>query len=194
MRRYRTWVTVLGLAAAVAGSALAAPVGEAELNAVAFQPLPAAPIAVSVLDDSDENLAIKRELEAALAARGYAVQQGDAPLILTIDTSDAVGAWRYPPPTDQIEMRDDRGRLFPQGELDVSRLARYPLPRTTVVTPAQYRIGLQLDARGSGERLWQGWSVADLSQGEPAELAKAMVPHLADSIGRTVREQNVPLQ
>jgi hypothetical protein len=73
-------------------------------------------------------------------------------------------------------------------------VARYPLPRTTVVTPAQYRLGLTLDQRASGERLWQGWTFADLSQGEPGELARAMVPRLADSIGRTVREESFPLQ
>ena len=170
--------------------ALADVTGQASLNAVAFQPMPKdQAIEVRVLDNSDENLAVMRELEAALRQRGAGLGAGEAPLLLTIDTSDSVGAWTSPGDTDRIRMMDDRGRLFPQGELDISRQARLPLPGTTVVTPAQYRLGLTLDSRSSGARLWQGWAIADLSQGEPSELAAAMVPKLADSLGRTVREE-----
>lgn len=178
------------------GIAAAADVsGEATLNAVAFQPLPGSqPIEVRVLDNSDENLAIMRELQAALKRRGVPVGGDQAPLMLTIDTGDSVGAWTAPPPSDQVPMMDDRGRLFPHGELDITRQARLPLPGTTVVTPAQYRLGLTLDSRASGTRLWQGWAIADLSQGERADLAAAMVPRLADSLGRTVREESFELQ
>jgi hypothetical protein len=89
---------------------------------------------------------------------------------------------------------DDRGRLFPGGELDVTRQVRLPLPKTTVVTPAQYRIDMTIDDNASGMRIWQGWAIADLSQGEPAALARAMVPRLVDSIGQTVREQVFSLE
>lgn len=188
------------LLGALVVAAMAAPVsaevtGQASLNAVAFQPIPEdQAIEVRVLDNSDENLAVMRELEAALTQRGASLGAGEAPLLLTIDTSDSVGAWNSPSDTDRIRMMDDRGRLFPQGELDISRQARLPLPGTTVVTPAQYRLGLTLDARSSGVRLWQGWAIADLSQGEPSELAAAMVPKLADSLGHTVREEAFDLR
>ena len=76
----------------------------------------------------------------------------------------------------------------------MTRQLRFPLPRTTVVTPAQYRLGLTLDQRADGVRVWQGWTIADLSQGEPSELARAMVPRLADSVGQTVREQAFDMQ
>ncbi|MBK8175884.1 MAG: hypothetical protein IPK66_11645 [Rhodospirillales bacterium] len=175
--------------------AVAEPSGQATLNAVAFQPMPkAAALEVRVLNDSADNLAIKRELETALAAHGYSVGASEAPLIMTIDTGEDVGAWQYPSDSGSIRMMDDRGRLFPQGELNVTRMARLPLPKTTVVTPPQYRLGLTLDARANGVRLWQGWSIADLSQGEPAELAQAMVPKLAESVGETVREARFDLQ
>ena len=36
---------------------------------------------------------------------------------MTIDTGENVGAWRTTSDTNVIELKDDRGRLFPQGEL-----------------------------------------------------------------------------
>ncbi len=187
--------SVVLAAALVPGLAAADATGQATLNAVSFQPLPAAqPIEVRVLDNSDENLAIMRELEGALKRRGAPLGGADAPLLLTIDTGENVGAWNAPSGTDRVPMMDDRGRLFPQGELDISRQARLPVPGTTVVTPPQYRLGLTIDARATGVRLWQGWAIAPLSQGEPAELAAAMVPKLAASIGETVREEVFDLQ
>ena len=193
----RIVAVLLGLFVMAAMTAPAATevVGQGSLNAVAFQPIPEAQaIEVRVLDNSDENLAVMRELEAALKQRGVKLGAGEAPLLLTIDTSDSVGAWTAPDRTDRIRMMDDRDRLFPQGELDITRQARLPLEGTTVVTPAQYRLGLTLDARASGVRLWQGWAIADLSQGERSELAAVMVPMLADSLGRTVREEAFSLQ
>jgi hypothetical protein len=195
MGRLLSSFVTLAFAAVAAPLAWAEPIGEGTLNAVAFEPMPAdAALEVRVLDDSDENLAIKREMEAALTGRGFRIGTDDAPLVLTIDTGESVAAWHTDSQTDRVPMMDDRGRLFPQGELDVTRQVRLPLPRTTVVTPAQYRIGVTIDDRASGVRIWQGWTIADLSQGEPAELASAMVPKLADSLGRTVREERFPLQ
>ncbi len=186
----------MAFAATIApGLAVADVTGQATLNAVSFQPLPASqPIEVRVLDNSDENLAIMRALEAALKRLGTPLAGGDAPLLLTIDTGDSVGAWNAPPGSDRVPMMDDRGRLFPQGELDIARQARLPVSGTTVVTPPQYRLGLILDARSTGARLWQGWAIAPLSEGEPSELAAAMVPKLAASIGETVREEVFDLQ
>ncbi|MFO1119849.1 MAG: hypothetical protein U1E38_07050 [Rhodospirillales bacterium] len=191
-------LTTLAVASAVVlpGVAAAADVtGQATLNAVAFHTLSGSePVEVRVLDNSDENLVIMHELQAALKRRGVPVGRDQAPLVLTIDTSDSVGAWTAPAASDRVRMMDDRGRLFPQGELDITRQARLPLPATTIVTPAQYRLGLTLDSRASGTRLWQGWTIADLSQGERADLAAAMVPKLVDSLGQTVREETFALQ
>jgi hypothetical protein len=195
MGRVLSSLVTLAFAAVAASLAWAAPIGEGTLNAVAFEPMPAAAVVeVRVLDNSDENLAIKRQMEAALAGRGFRIGTDDASLVLTIDTGERVGAWHTTSQTDRVPMMDDRGRLFPQGELDVTRQVRLPPPRTTIVTPPQYRIGITIDDRGSGGRVWQGWTIADLSQGEPAELASAMVPKLADSFGRTLREERFPLQ
>jgi hypothetical protein len=185
----------LALATLAAFLAWAEPTGEGTLNAVAFEPMPArAVLEVRVLDNSDENLAIEREIEAALASHGFRIGTDDPSLVLTIDTSERVGAWSTTSSIDRVPTMDDRGRLFPQGELDVTRQVRLPLPRTTIVTPPQYRIGITIDDRVSGERVWQGWTIADLSEGQPAELASAMVPKLVESFGRTVREEHFPLR
>jgi hypothetical protein len=195
MGRLLSSSVTLALAALAGSLAWAEPTGEGTLNAVAFEPMPAdAVLEVRVLDNSDENLAIERQMEAALAGRGLKMGRDDASLVLTIDTGERVGAWSTDSSTDRVPTMDDRGRLFPQGELDVTRQVRLPPPRTTIVTPPQYRIGITIDDRGSGGRVWQGWTIADLSQGQPAELASAMVPKLVESFGRTVREERFPLR
>lgn len=194
MSRLLSWAAGLAFAAALPPFASAEPTGDGVLNAVAYAPVPPEALEVRVLDNSDENLAIKQDLETALAGRGFRLGRDEAPLVMTIDTGDQTGAWQTAPSWDQFRVQDDQRRLWPGGELDVQRVARYPLPRTTVVTPPQYRLGLTLDDRGSGVRLWEGWSIAELSQGEPGELAHAMVPKLAGSIGETVREESFPLQ
>ncbi len=195
MRRLPPSLFVLAAAMMAAWPCWAGAIGEATLNAVAFESLPReATIHIRVLDDSEENLAVARELNRALAERGFSIAADQGKLVLTIDTGDAVGAWSAASDTDRVRMRDDRGRLFPRGQLDVTRQVQFPLPRTTVVTPAQYRLGLTIEYAGSGGPIWQGWAIADLSQGEPAELARAMVPKLADSIGHTVREQVFALE
>lgn len=195
MGRLLSSSVTLALAALAGSLAWAESTGQGTLNAVAFEPMPAdAVLEVRVLDNSDENLAIERQMEAALAGRGFRMGTDDASLVLTIDTGERVGAWSTDSSTDRVPTMDDRGRLFPQGELDVTRQVRLPLPRTTIVTPPQYRIGITIDDRGSGGRVWQGWTIADLSQGQPAELASAMVPKLVESFGRTVREERFPLR
>jgi hypothetical protein len=194
MRRHLVPIAALGLAAAGL-PVLADPTGSAILNSVAFQPFAASlPINVRVLDNSEENLALQGELEKALVGRGYVVGPEGSPLVLTIDTGDAVGAWQSPSDSSRVRVRDDRGRLFPNGELDMTRQLQLPLPRTTVVTPAQFRLSLTLDQRPVGGRVWQGWAIADLSQGNPAELGQAMVPKLVASLGQTVRQQSFELQ
>jgi hypothetical protein len=195
MRRLLSSFIIFATAVTASLFAWAAATGEATLNAVAFEHYPAdASIQVSVLDDSEENLAIAAELQRALTERGFSLASDHGPLVLTLETGNPVGASRTTSGTDRVRIMDDRGRLFPDGEIDVTRQVRLPLPRTTVVTPAQYRIGLTIDDRASGGRVWEGWAIADLSQGEPAELARAMVPRLVDSIGHTVREQVFTLE
>ena len=189
--------SLIALATGVLSASLAwaGPVGQATLNAIAFDSLPMdAPISIRVLDDSEQNLRIAKELKELLRQRGFSVAAEQGKLMLTIDTGEAVGAWSATGETDRFQMRDDRGRLFPRGQLDVTRQVQLPLPRTTVVTPAQYRLGLTVEHLGGGGPIWQGWAIADLSQGEPAELASAMLPKLADSIGQTVREQSFALE
>lgn len=171
------------------------PLGQATLNAVAFESFPdGQPLDVRVLDNSEENLRIAREAERAFTERGFSITEDQGALVLTIETGDIAGALSTRRDTEAVEMRDDRGRLSPGGELAVTRQVQYPFPKTNVVTPAQYRIGFTIDDGATGDRIWQGWVIADLGSGEPAEFARAMLPKLADSIGRTVREEVFTLE
>ncbi len=66
---------------------------EGVLNAISYKAFPAnQPIAVRPLDNSDDNLEIQAEFERILRANGYVVNR-DAPLVLSFDTEDRIGAW-----------------------------------------------------------------------------------------------------
>src|SRR5512133_2929892 len=138
MGRLLSSSVTLALAALAGSLAWAEPTGEGTLNAVAVEPMPAdAALEVRGLDNSAEKLAIERQMEAALAGRGFRMGTDDASLVLTIDTGERVGAWSTDSSTDRVPTMDDRGRLFPQGELAVTRQVRFPPPRPTIVTPPQ---------------------------------------------------------
>jgi len=65
---------------------------------------------------------------------------------------------------------------------------------TRVVTPSNYRLEVNIDHKGDRERLWQGWTIADLAYGDDRSLNRVMVPALVDNIGKTVRQQSFDLQ
>ena len=60
---------------------------------------------------------------------------------------------------------------------------------TSIVTPSQYRVDATIDDRRSGQRLWQGWAIADLREADGATLTRSMVPALVGSFGQTVRRK-----
>lgn len=191
-----------GLRQSVAGTLLAAgmllpttgeteTIGQGSINAVSFQPLPAkTTVKLRVLDNSDENLKILQQISEGLEKRGVSVTNGDAPLLLSIEAGQGGGAFQAERKAESIPTPDDRGRLYPQGRLDISRIGQYPRPETGVVTPVQYQIMLTLDDQTRGTRFWQGWASADLSLGTPPDLADAMIPSLVNAFGKTVREEN----
>ena len=95
MRRLLSSFIIFATAMMACSFAWAGATGEATLNAVAFQHYPAdASIQISVLDDSEENLAIVGELQRALTQRGFSLAADHGPLVLTLETGDLVGASR----------------------------------------------------------------------------------------------------
>ncbi len=176
--------------------------GDGVLNAVAYKALPRDwPIMVRPLDNSDANLAIQKEFEQQLRALGYTVRP-DAPLILSFDTRDEIGAWSDEGRRTVLEL-EGRGGLI-GGD---SARARFNLfdsdhggimnegrgSGTNIVTPSRYRLDVSIDDRQSGERLWQAWATAELQQSSGAALTRAMVPGTLQSLGRTVKNLAIGL-
>jgi hypothetical protein len=165
------------------------------LNAISFEPLQVgAPILVRPLDDTDENLAIKKEFEAAMAAAGLDVAPGPAHLILSFETREQIGAGPAPQPQNTVRLRGREGRMSTSDQRHVPKFIETPREGTRIYHPSRFRIDATIDDKEKGTRLWQGWAVADLDEHTHLFLAKAMVPAIVGSIGRTVREEPFPLQ
>jgi hypothetical protein len=165
------------------------------LNAVSFEPLPeGVPVLVRPLDDTDENLAIKEDFKAALAAAGFGVAADDARLVLTFETRENIGAGRAPQPQTTVRLRGREGRMSTSATRHLPKLIEAPRDGTRIYRPSRYRIDATIDDRSEGKRLWQGWAVAGLREHTHLFLAKTMVPAIVDNIGRTVREKPFPLQ
>lgn len=171
---------------------------EGQLNAVGYRALPAArALSVRTLDNSDQNIAIQREIERRLHAKGYTISP-NAPHVLTFEINEEAGAWsdagrrtlvefeaseKGPDATGQrvrVNIFDSAaGGVFNEGE------AR----GTSIATPPRYRMDFRIADRQTSERLWEAWATADVGQHDATQLAQAMLPALIDSVGQTVRQQ-----
>ena len=193
-KRIGPLTVALGLMVAAAASAE----DGGTLNAVAYKPLPAgAAINVRTLDDSEENQNLQQRFEGELRVLGYAVDKR-GPLVLSLETRGTVGAWNDGGRRSVLELQSqgdglggDRQRML--FNLFDSQSGGVVNPGTahgtSIVTPSQYRLDVTLEDRASGERVWEAWATADLQQSDSATISQAMVPVLARSLGRTVREQ-----
>lgn len=199
MNRYgRCWLGFLGvllIACAPPSAATAQQPERGLLHAVSFEPLPEGmPILVRPLDDTDENLAIKKEFEAAMATDGFNVAADEARLVLSFETREEVAAGPAPKPQTTIHLRGQEGRMSTSDERNVPKLIEAPRDGTRIYRPSRYRIDATIDDKLDGTRLWQGWAVAGLDEHTHLFLAKTMVPAIVDGIGQTVREKPFPLQ
>jgi hypothetical protein len=188
---------IAGFVWAAANSAHAA---DGVIAATAFEQVPpGTAMAVRPWDDSDQNLAIKQDLENALRHRGYVIRE-DAPLILSFETRDTVGTWSSGDRRSIVEFEARKGG----GEEDDSkvRLNLFASDRGGVfnkgrpppdVKPSRYQIEVTIDRQG-GARLWQGTITADLERTDRESLIKQMVPALVEKVGNTVKGETVPLR
>jgi hypothetical protein len=199
MNRFgRCWLGFLGfllIAYAPPSAATAQQPEQGVLHAVSFEPLPEGiPVLVRPLDDTDENLEIKKEFEAAMASDGLNVAADEARIVLSFKTREEVAAGPAPKPQNTIRFRGQGGRMSTSDERNVPKLIEAPRDGTRIYRPSRYRIDATIDDKVDGTRLWQGWAVAGLEEHTHLFLAKTMVPAIVDSIGQTVREKPFPLR
>lgn len=203
MKRLRRLIAVAGalfcLAAAPFAMAQSADDAPAEglLNAMVFRPLPpGTAIAVRPLDNSDINLNLKAAFEQALRGRGIRTDD-DAPVVLSFETRDVVGAWSDSGRRSIIELEGRGGRMG--GEDAKARVNIYNSSRggllnegqgeTNIVTHGRYRLEATLDDRANRKRLWQAWAESELGRYHGDELLAAMVPAIVENLGKTVSRQ-----
>lgn len=177
---------------------------KALLNAMLYKPVPAGgkTVAVRPMDDSDQNLILQRELESILRSRGYTVSP-NAPLVLTFETRDEVGAWSDGGRRTILELEargDGAGGDRQKARLNLFDSARGGILNegqssgTSVVTPDRHRLDMTLDDRQGRQRLWQAWATAETRfGGDAVATAKAMLSPMVDSIGKTVRRQAISI-
>lgn len=171
------------------------------LNAVSFKPLPpGAPILVRPLNDTDDNLAIKDDIEAALTNRGYTIGTDPKGFVLSFESSSQPGYWTSTSHRKFIELQGSAGSGTSASKntkgmvnlYDSQQGAVFNEGKRHVVTPAAtlYRLDVTIDDKTDGKRLWRAWAVANLAESDEASLAKAMVPTIVDTIGKSAKEQS----
>jgi hypothetical protein len=175
------------------------------LNAVAFKPLPAgAPILVRPFNDTDENLAIKKEFEEALKARGYTIGTDPKGIVLSFESRSQPGYWTSTPQRKFVELQGSAGSgtRLEKGSRGVVNLynsqqgAVFNEGKRNVVTPAAtlFRLDVNIDDKTEGKSLWLAWAVANLAESDPVTLAESMVPVIVDNIGKSAKEQSFKLR
>ena len=172
------------------------------VNAVAYLDVPKdTPFVVETFNDSEQNMALKKQFEAELKTHGYEIAP-KARLILSFDVTDESGTWTGGGPNRLIELQnadDHTGTDAPNVRLNIFDSNRGGLlnpkrdPGITQVAPSQLRIDVRIEDRENGRRVWQGWSMANISAANDAVLQRALVKPIIDNIGKTVRDATIPL-
>ena len=196
MKPLALWITCLTLLLAVPATAQEA--ADGTLNAVAYKPLPAGTaLAVRPLDDSDDNMVLADDFKRALRAKGYAVAD-DAPLVLTFETRDEMGAWNNGGRRHIVELtgtnatgsqETTKARVNLYDSATGGLFNKGSSQETEIVTRTSYRMDVSIDERKGGKRLWQAWATADLGAYEALPLLRAMVSPVTKAIGETVKRQ-----
>ncbi len=174
---------------------------EGLMNSISFRDIPTnAKLQVQPLDNSDENLVLQVEFEKALQAQGFTLTS-DAALILTFETRDEIGAWTTTDRRHVFSFESKGGRSG--GENAKARVNVFDSQTgglfnkghsgTNIATPSSYRIDVTVEDRGTGKRLWQGWSTARLGAGDGLSLTRKMIPALAEAVGKTVKQKTFDL-
>ncbi len=181
-------VVVVILTGSLAGlaTAQAQEVMTGTVNAVSFQPIPKGlPILVRPRDDSPENLAIKAELDQALAKDGFTAATDASALVLSFETRRELGGG----PTPSRQVTDHFVERHEETDVGTRRYEPQIGRGPSSISASRFRLDATLDNKQNGKRLWRGWTIARMQGDETAKLARGMAPVLVESLGETVREQ-----
>ncbi|MBC8268795.1 MAG: hypothetical protein H8E36_08610 [Rhodospirillaceae bacterium] len=197
MRRFSilsTFAFTLGLLVQPVWPSFAQGYGEGLLNAIAYKPLPeGTAFSVQPLDNSDQNMRLKKEFEEVLTRKGFSIS-ADAPLVITFETRDELGAYKTRDRRAILELNAHGGReggedarmRFNLYDSNSGGIFNEGKGETSVMTPSQYRLEVSIDNRANGKRHWEAWSVANLGQSDGATLIQAMIPEMVGNMGKTV--------
>lgn len=146
-------------------------------------------VAVAPYDDTELNLQLKTDFEAALAARwqARATEESVAAFLLLFE-AEVVPADLAPPPPSLGSARVDEGGAEVSVNVWSSSQDSVLGGRQTGADAGSnvFHINAVLRDRGSGEVVWQGDAHYVLREPESERIARALVPLLVDRIGQSV--------
>jgi hypothetical protein len=189
----------LGLSLFLLSFALTAPRAWADgvMNAVAYQDMPKSmSLHVRPFDDSDDNLAIKRQLERALASKGFESADDGADYIMNFEVRDRIGSLSTGDNRHILSLQAGGGRGG--GENSEARVNVYNSQDGGLLNKGSgnrvsnrtiYRLEVNVEQRASGERIWDGWAEAELIGGDSRDLLRRMVPTLVKGLGQTIKRE-----
>jgi hypothetical protein len=190
-----TLAFALGLYLQTMAASFAQGSGEGLMNAISYKPLPQGmAFSVQALDNSDQNMILKKDFETILRSRGFAIST-DAPMVITFETRDKLGGYTIRNRRAILELEAHGGREG--GEDARMRLNLYDSNtggifnqgkgETSIMTPSQYRLEVSIDNRSNGKRHWQAWAVTNQDRADGATLIRAMIPEMVENMGKTVK-------
>lgn len=196
-----------------------------ELNAAAYDPIPpGAQVSVRLIDDTVDNLELKKRFEDELIARGYRLSETDAQFILSFSTH---GSYRSGRPGDDRTTSyymDGRDSYRPDPERTNNRINYFDLGAhggDSQESQAEAKVKLFSSEGGSlinrgqrreqfgttrhsleatvkdtknGRRVWQGNAYAMVSGSDPITVAESLIPVMMGRFGQTVRQEKFDLQ
>lgn len=160
------------------------------------------PIALRLMDDSPENLAMVEEVRTSLIAQGHTLVPEDrARLLLEVDTAASSAPRRPDPDSGALGVSGEAGTGQDEDSVAV-RLRLFSNTQVSVLggdrdapSPPLGGPGLRLDAgltdRETGRRVWQGWATITAPGVDTATAARMLAGPLMADLGKPARLKTV---
>lgn len=181
-----------------------------ELSSSVFQALPAdTAFDVVIYDDTEANLAFRRQFLAALKKAGYAVSD-DAPLVFTFGTSvtwrearlrelEEQSRRRFPRDREELSFPDDLDRTRP-GRIPPSMFGDRPLrpPRaiSRISNRDQDRLDITVDLRerDTSRIIWEADVALPFLDDDRDRIARSIIGPIISAIGKETERAVFPVR